>query len=468
MENFLLYIAKSGICLSIFLITYALFLRPATFYKFNRAFLISGFILSLILPSIRYTYDVIVPAMTLTEQTLENTAPVSNSGSIDFWAIISVIYIIGFAILMLRNIIIYTKLRSYIRNGIKTRINNIKIIENKDIKSPFSVLNYILFNPQNLSDTEKKLILKHESIHINQKHWLDLLCSEIILLIQWFNPIAWIYVHLLKENHEFLADRAVIDSGVSPATYQAVLINQRFQGEVFSISSSFNNSKPINRLNMLKKIKSSPWIRMSIFIIIPVFGLLIWASGSPNYIIMAEAKNNENITIPLDSTVKEKPQVVVLGTKDSAKIEFNAKSITTNAKRMQPIYIVDGIKADDISNINPEDIESISVLKDQHAIDIYGEEGKRGVVLIITKKSNLKLESSDAIANVAIANNKIVKDQHNDAIIYIDGQKASAKEMEALDPADIMSMEVTKANPDEETENKKSTVRITTNKNSRK
>jgi len=466
MESFLIYIAKSGICLSIFMLTYAIFLRPTTFYKFNRVFLVSGFILSLIIPSVRYTYDVIVPAITVTEQTFANTEHVIESTAINIWNIISVIYSIGFTIFILRNIIVYGKLRSYIRNGIETRINNIKIVENKDIKSPFSVLNYILFNPENLSETEKKLILKHESMHISQKHWLDLLCSEFILLIQWFNPLAWIYVQLLKENHEFLADKAVIDSGVSPTVYQAVLINQRFQGEVFSISSSFNNSKPVNRLNMLKKIKSSPWKRISVLLVVPVFGFFIWLSAVPNYIIQPKTESKADITIPLNSTESEKPQVIVLGAKDSAKIEFKEKSITTNAKELQPLYIVDGVKSEnDITSLKPENIESISVLKDQSATELYGEEGKGGVIIITTKKDNLGLESSASISKLGMPENKTISKPENDALIYIDGKEASAREMDALDPNDIKSMEVTKNTSTETTSDKKSIIRITTNKN---
>lgn len=51
-----------------------------------------------------------------------------------------------------------------------------------------------------------------------------------------------------------------------------------------------------------------------------------------------------------------------------------------------PLYVVDGVWFDDISFLNPADIENISVLKDASAQSIYGIRAANGVVLISTKK----------------------------------------------------------------------------------
>ncbi|TWR24678.1 hypothetical protein FPZ42_16440 [Mucilaginibacter achroorhodeus] len=57
-----------------------------------------------------------------------------------------------------------------------------------------------------------------------------------------------------------------------------------------------------------------------------------------------------------------------------------------------PLYIIDGVKADKVrlQAINPNDIESISVLKDAKSTAIYGPAGKKGVVLITTKAAAKK------------------------------------------------------------------------------
>lgn len=55
-----------------------------------------------------------------------------------------------------------------------------------------------------------------------------------------------------------------------------------------------------------------------------------------------------------------------------------------------PLYVVDGfVGADNISNLNPNDIESMQVLKDASSTAIYGARGTNGVIIITTKKGKL-------------------------------------------------------------------------------
>lgn len=51
-----------------------------------------------------------------------------------------------------------------------------------------------------------------------------------------------------------------------------------------------------------------------------------------------------------------------------------------------PLYVVDGVPMDNISSLNPSDIQSIEVLKDAASAAIYGSRGSNGVVIVSTKK----------------------------------------------------------------------------------
>jgi TonB-dependent starch-binding outer membrane protein SusC len=51
-----------------------------------------------------------------------------------------------------------------------------------------------------------------------------------------------------------------------------------------------------------------------------------------------------------------------------------------------PLYVIDGMPAGGLNNIDPKDIESLEVLKDASAAAIYGSRGANGVILITTKK----------------------------------------------------------------------------------
>ena len=53
-----------------------------------------------------------------------------------------------------------------------------------------------------------------------------------------------------------------------------------------------------------------------------------------------------------------------------------------------PLYVLDGIPVDNLGSINPNDIESIEVLKDASSSAIYGSRGANGVILITTKTAS--------------------------------------------------------------------------------
>jgi len=184
----------------------------------------------------------------------------------------------------LRNVFACRSLRKYFKDSCRTRAEGYILIDSRQVESPFSILNCIFLDSSRLSRVEVNLILDHEASHIRQKHWVDLICHEFILLLQWFNPLVWIYAMLQKENHEFLADKAVLEKGNSSAVYQATLVNQQFGGPVFSLANSFNRTSHINRMNMMKRRKSPPWKRIAVLAILPLFGVFVIVSATPRYV----------------------------------------------------------------------------------------------------------------------------------------------------------------------------------------
>ncbi len=72
----------------------------------------------------------------------------------------------------------------------------------------------------------------------------------------------------------------------------------------------------------------------------------------------------------------------------SATIKIRAASSITAGT--EPLYVIDGFptSSDDMSNLNPEDIASIDVLKDASSAAIYGSRGANGVIIITTKKGS--------------------------------------------------------------------------------
>lgn len=67
-------------------------------------------------------------------------------------------------------------------------------------------------------------------------------------------------------------------------------------------------------------------------------------------------------------------------------ITINVRGTASINGESTPLYVVDGVPVDNLSGINPNDIESIDVLKDAASASIYGSRGSNGVVLVTTKK----------------------------------------------------------------------------------
>ena len=68
-----------------------------------------------------------------------------------------------------------------------------------------------------------------------------------------------------------------------------------------------------------------------------------------------------------------------------------------------PLYVIDGLIVNDANNLNPNEIESMQVLKDASAAAIYGARGANGVILLTTKKGKAGKPSLDVSANFTVA-----------------------------------------------------------------
>jgi TonB-linked SusC/RagA family outer membrane protein len=97
--------------------------------------------------------------------------------------------------------------------------------------------------------------------------------------------------------------------------------------------------------------------------------------------------------------------------------QVRIRGISSYAASTQPLYVVDGIQINSgdlarvvassnvLSNINPDDIESISVLKDAAATSIYGARGGNGVIIINTKRG--KAGKTQLTASAEVGNNRL-------------------------------------------------------------
>ena len=110
----------------------------------------------------------------------------------------------------------------------------------------------------------------------------------------------------------------------------------------------------------------------------------------------AVEKTKSGVIIDLEEEEKILDEYVVFGYEDGeeetnrAEARENIRSIQLKRKLKSdnPLYVVDGVvqaKGFDASSINPKEIDNISVLKNESAIELYGKGAKNGVIVIETK-----------------------------------------------------------------------------------
>jgi TonB-linked SusC/RagA family outer membrane protein len=74
------------------------------------------------------------------------------------------------------------------------------------------------------------------------------------------------------------------------------------------------------------------------------------------------------------------------GSNPNQGFEIRLRGMSTVGANLGPLVVIDGVIGGDLNNVDPNDIESINVLKDGSAASIYGTRGSSGVILVQTKK----------------------------------------------------------------------------------
>ncbi|OCK51083.1 hypothetical protein BA768_18115 [Chryseobacterium sp. CBo1] len=67
-------------------------------------------------------------------------------------------------------------------------------------------------------------------------------------------------------------------------------------------------------------------------------------------------------------------------------LEIRVRGSASISASNSPLYVIDGMVADDMANVSPDDVQSIEVLKDAASSGMYGSRGSNGVVIVTTKK----------------------------------------------------------------------------------
>lgn len=183
------------------------------------------------------------------------------------FSIVTLIYGIGVVLSLL--IFLFQLIRVMRQPVIKqlTKNNQISVylIENK--ADSYSFMNNIYISESQLHQVE--YILKHERAHCLQKHSWDILLLQLFQIVFWFNPIFIIWKRKMKENHEYLADKASIDNHDEIESYSYALLSAQLGINIPQMGNGFNEPSLLHK--RIIQLKSQNKIKMKHLILIPAF-----------------------------------------------------------------------------------------------------------------------------------------------------------------------------------------------------
>jgi len=307
------YLIESGVSLCLFYGIYWVFLRRDTFFARNRFYLALTIFLSMVFPLL--TISVPQPAPIYTIETMLDSAVIVPASSFSSPTghsprnLLSWFYFAGAGFFLLKFLFNTGQIAWLIREyGIK-REDGVRIVYMKKNISPFSFYNIIFLNRSLTGNNYRGKIIAHEMNHIRNMHTLDLIVFELLTIIQWFNPVAWLYKWSLKEVHEYQADEAVIRGGYNTLNYQELVLSQVFGNQFFRIAHNLNQSLIKKRIVMMTKFKSSKVARYKILLAMPaallVIALFSFSNNAPDHSVRTTPTlfPDPSINAPQDTTI---------------------------------------------------------------------------------------------------------------------------------------------------------------------
>ncbi len=288
------YFIHINLYLVIFYSFYFLVLENETFFSLNRTYLLGSAFFAFAIPIFKANW---FKDFFMVEQVQSNWAnahvivmqgfasPVTKDNSWVVGDYLTYTYLVVVILLILKFII-----KLFIMG---------KLFRSTNTLEAFSFFKKIKINTTLPYQTQIK---KHELTHANQLHSADIIFFEMICIINWFNPISFLYKKSVRQIHEFIADKEAVKLCDSKSDYAMLLFSKNFGLNPNQLTNNFFNQSLLKkRIKMLQKAKSRKTAILKYGLSAPLFFLAI---------ILSSAKISENETMfNIAETIKAKQDI---------------------------------------------------------------------------------------------------------------------------------------------------------------
>ncbi len=358
MNHYLNYLVEANLSLAFFLASYLLVLRKETIFGFQRMFLLTGIIASLIFPLVHISFSgtripslgQLIPSYLLPEVTIQAEGSPSLlhtfQGKVDYWHYIELIYIGGILFFLSRFFLQLIQLTRKLTCSTPHQVGIYKVIESPEHQHTFSFFNYIFLGQSNvLTAEEKNRVIRHEAVHARQLHSLDLLLLNLVTIFFWFNPLLIIYRKIFIQLHEFEADaRAVQNRDVN--AYCILLAKVALQSADFPLANHFNNSLTLKRITMMNTLKHKikTWKMVAVASALPLVFVII---ACQDQVATEAQKLAKSTTTAIDIPLEIQSKMEELENKKPEK-----KFVVIETTTAEGMATLEKIKEDEIASMN--------------------------------------------------------------------------------------------------------------------
>ena len=286
-----IYLLKVNVGIALFYAFYKLFCQRDTFFQWRRFALLSFLGISFIYPLLNIQDWVKEqPAMyeladyyanwMATEEITATTPVVIDAHQLPSLLTIGIyLYYIGVIVMSFRFIVqLFSVLRMRWK-GTRSIVDGQRIISIPTEADPFSFFGWIFLYLPGLKDESREEILKHEQTHARQWHSMDVILCELINIVCWFNPFAWLIKTEIRLNLEYLADNKVAETTSDCKLYQYHLLNLVNKNVQTGLCNNFNVSHLKHRIIMMNKKRTHTAGRIKYALFVPLAAALLIASN---------------------------------------------------------------------------------------------------------------------------------------------------------------------------------------------
>lgn len=279
------YFLQVILCSGIMMGYYWLVLRNKRFHHYNRFYLLAIALLVWLVPLIKIQWQYQTVSQDLTMVQLLSVVADSNtrieeavtrSGFRWSWEMAAWgVYLTVAAVLLGAMVIAFIRLYQLLKAHSCKNVGEVYLILTQAKGTPFSFFRYIFWNEEiDIRSEAGKQILQHELTHVKQKHSVDKIIIQLVLVAGWFNPFFWLLKKEMEMIHEFIADKKAVTDG-DTAALAHMLLTAAYPRQQFAMTNPFFFSPIKRRLQMLANNRNPRFSYLRRLVVLPLLAIVV-------------------------------------------------------------------------------------------------------------------------------------------------------------------------------------------------